>query len=58
MAASNERIVTVFGGTGFLGRRAVRHLRCHGFSVRIACRHPDRSRERRQPIGNFRPLPR
>ena len=42
MAATNERIVTVFGGTGFLGRRVVRHLRQHGFSVRIASRHPDR----------------
>jgi uncharacterized protein YbjT (DUF2867 family) len=39
------RIVTVFGGTGFLGRRVVRHLRRHGFSVRVASRHPDRSRE-------------
>src|SRR5712691_1437015 len=42
MAATNERTVTVFGGTGFLGRRVVRHLRKHGFSVRIASRHPDR----------------
>jgi NADH dehydrogenase len=38
------RVVTVFGGTGFLGRRVVRHLRKHDFSVRIASRHPDRSR--------------
>jgi uncharacterized protein YbjT (DUF2867 family) len=45
MAASNDRIVTVFGSTGFLGRRVVRHLRSHGFSVRIDCRHPDRSHE-------------
>jgi uncharacterized protein YbjT (DUF2867 family) len=44
MAASNERTVTVFGGTGFLGRRVVRHLRSHGLSVRIATRHPDRGR--------------
>jgi NADH dehydrogenase len=41
----NDRIVTVFGGTGFLGRRVVRHLRKRGFSVRIASRHPDRGRE-------------
>src|SRR5215467_7253402 len=42
MATTNDRIVTVFGGTGLLGRRVVRHLRAHGFSVRIASRHPDR----------------
>jgi uncharacterized protein YbjT (DUF2867 family) len=44
MAATNERTVVVFGGTGFLGRRVVRQLRAHGFSVRIASRHPDRGR--------------
>ena len=38
------RVVTVFGGTGFLGRRVARHLRKHEFSVRIASRHPERSR--------------
>ena len=38
----NDRIATVFGGTGFLGRRVVRHLRNGRFSVRIASRHPDR----------------
>ena len=43
MAATNERTVTVFGGTGFLGRRVVRHLRQHEFSVRMASRHPERS---------------
>ena len=40
--ATNGRTVTVFGGTGFLGRRIVRHLRYRGFLVRIASRHPDR----------------
>jgi uncharacterized protein YbjT (DUF2867 family) len=39
------KLVVVFGGTGFLGRRAVRHLRRHEFSVRAASRHPDRGRE-------------
>ena len=39
---ANERTIAVFGGTGFLGRRVVRHLRNGGFSVRIASRHPDR----------------
>ena len=33
-------LVTVFGGTGFLGRRVVARLRQHGVSVRIASRHP------------------
>jgi uncharacterized protein YbjT (DUF2867 family) len=32
--------ITVFGGTGFLGRRVVRHLRASGAAVRSASRHP------------------
>jgi NADH dehydrogenase len=43
MTTTDEHTVTVFGGTGFLGRRVVRHLRGHGFGVRIASRHPDRA---------------
>jgi uncharacterized protein YbjT (DUF2867 family) len=38
-----DRIVTVFGGTGFLGSRVVRHLLSQRLSVRIASRHPDRT---------------
>lgn len=37
------RSVTVFGGTGFLGRRIVRHLHEAGLAVRIASRHPERA---------------
>ncbi|MCC8962645.1 complex I NDUFA9 subunit family protein [Bradyrhizobium sp. Pear76] len=33
----------MFGGTGFLGNRIVRHLRHREFPVRIASRHPDRA---------------
>src|SRR6266403_5548714 len=40
----SSRRVTVFGGTGFLGRRIVRHLQEADFAVRIASRHPDRGR--------------
>jgi len=40
----NHRVVTVFGGTGFLGRRVVRHLRDGEFFVRIASRHPERAK--------------
>ena len=36
--------VTVFGGTGFLGRCIVRHLHDAGFAVRIASRRPERGR--------------
>jgi uncharacterized protein YbjT (DUF2867 family) len=36
-----NRPVVVFGGTGFLGRRVVRHLLDHEFDVRVATRHPD-----------------
>ncbi|MGH7247038.1 MAG: complex I NDUFA9 subunit family protein, partial [Pseudomonadota bacterium] len=34
---------TVFGGTGFVGRRVVRHLCESGTTVRIASRHPGRA---------------
>ena len=49
MVATNGRTVTVFGGTGFLGRRIVRHLRYREFPVRIASRHPDRGRKQFGP---------
>ena len=35
--------VTVFGGSGFLGRAIVRHLAEEGAAVRIAVRHPERA---------------
>jgi uncharacterized protein YbjT (DUF2867 family) len=38
----NARVVTVLGGTGFLGRRVVRHLCERDFIVRIASRHLER----------------
>jgi len=50
MVATNGRTVTVFGGTGFLGRRIVRHLRSRGFHVRIASRHPDRGHRLFGPV--------
>lgn len=33
-------LVTVVGGTGFLGTYVVRQLVRHGYSVRVLCRHP------------------
>lgn len=35
-------LVTVFGGTGFLGRRVVSRLAQDGVIVRVAARHPER----------------
>lgn len=37
-----DPIVTVFGGTGFLGRHVVASLLAADKTVRVACRHPDR----------------
>ena len=41
-AAGQRGLITVFGGTGFLGRRIVLYLLDHGFQVRSASRHPER----------------
>ena len=46
-SATAVKTVTVFGGTGFLGRRVVARLLDLGFRVRAATRHPQRDdRER------------
>jgi uncharacterized protein YbjT (DUF2867 family) len=39
----DRQLVTVFGGTGFLGRRIVRHLSDKGVPIRVASRHPERA---------------
>ncbi|MEM1317329.1 MAG: complex I NDUFA9 subunit family protein [Pseudomonadota bacterium] len=36
-----NKLVTVFGGSGFLGRYVVRELAERGYRVRVACRRPD-----------------
>ncbi len=35
--------VTVFGGSGFLGRQIVKYLAAQGTNVRVAVRHPERA---------------
>ena len=42
MGSPRRDLVTVFGGTGFLGRRIVGALREAGAAVRVASRHPER----------------
>jgi NADH dehydrogenase len=36
-----ETLVTVIGGSGFVGRQVVRSLAKRGYRVRVACRRPD-----------------
>ena len=35
--------VTIFGGSGFLGRQIVKYLAAEGADVRVAVRHPERA---------------
>ena len=42
----DDRVVTVFGGSGFVGRSAVEALFDAGWRVRIAARHPAKGAER------------
>jgi NADH dehydrogenase len=39
--ASYDTLVTVIGGSGFLGRNVVRALAQRGYRIRVACRRPD-----------------
>ncbi|MCF7220726.1 complex I NDUFA9 subunit family protein [Marilutibacter chinensis] len=48
----DNRTITVFGGTGFLGSEIVRRLASSGARVRIAARHPDAL-----DLGELRPEP-
>lgn len=47
----NGGLVTVFGGSGFVGRHTVRALARHGWRVRAAVRRPDLAGHL-QPLGN------
>lgn len=49
--AVSDRIVTVFGGSGFVGRHVVRALAARGWRIRVACRRPDLAGHL-QPLGS------
>ena len=51
MAQPSEQLVTVFGGSGFIGRHVVRALAKRGYRVRVAVRRPDLANFL-QPLGN------
>ncbi len=50
MTADTNRLVTVFGGSGFVGRHVVRALVKRGWRVRVAVRRPDLAGHL-QPLG-------
>lgn len=49
--SGNNELVTIFGGSGFVGRHAVRALARKGYRIRAACRRPDLAGFL-QPIGD------
>src|SRR6202795_5214193 len=50
VASNQETLVTVFGGSGFLGRSVVRALANRGFRIRVAVRRPELAGHL-QPLG-------
>jgi NADH dehydrogenase len=51
MSVASSQLVTVFGGSGFIGRHVVRALAKRGYRVRVAVRRPDLAFFL-QPLGN------
>jgi uncharacterized protein YbjT (DUF2867 family) len=47
---NSEKIVTIIGGSGFIGRHIVRALARRGYRIRVACRRPDLAGHV-QPLG-------
>lgn len=47
--SNNEKLITIFGGSGFVGRYVVKALAKRGYRIRVACRRPDLA-------GHLRPM--
>ncbi|MDC9700655.1 MAG: complex I NDUFA9 subunit family protein [Alphaproteobacteria bacterium] len=47
----NEKLVTIFGGSGFVGRHLVQRLAHQGYRIRVAVRRPELANYLR-PLGN------
>jgi len=44
-------VITIFGGSGFIGRYVVRRLAKQGWTIRVAVRDPERAKFLR-PLGD------
>src|SRR6202048_2869790 len=56
MASNQETLVTVFGGSGFLGRNVVRALCKRDYRIRVAVRRPELTGHL-QPLGRVGQIP-
>lgn len=51
-APASDKLITIIGGSGFVGRHVVRALARRGYRIRVACRRPDLAGHL-QPLGNL-----
>lgn len=53
------KLVTIYGGSGFLGRQIARLMAAQGWRVRVACRRPNQAGEVRiyGAVGQVEPVP-
>lgn len=49
---NSDKLITIIGGSGFVGRHIVRALARRGYRIRVACRRPDLAGHV-QPLGNL-----
>src|SRR5206468_6202449 len=48
--STSEKLITLIGGSGFVGRHVCRALAKRGYRIRVACRRPDLAGHV-QPLG-------